>query len=77
MAYKPVIGGYRHRALVGRARGKNRKLRGIFETIVETGPDRAALYQLLTAAVLLSAQIDEVLADLDEFEEPAKPAEEG
>lgn len=70
MPYRPAIGGYKHRALVARGKSKNRKLRGALQTIIETGPDRAGLYQLLTAAALLSAQIDEILDDLGGYQQP-------
>ena len=69
MAYKPIRGGYKHRALIAEANSATRQQRDIIRRIITTGPDRAELFQLLTQLALLSSRIDELIAALAEFED--------
>lgn len=65
MPLKPQRNGRIWRQQIAKARADVRKQRRLITDIVETGPDRAMLYQILVAISLLAGQIDDVLESLD------------
>ena len=67
MAYKAKVGGYNWRQTVTAARIDLRKQRSMLTRIVEGDMSQAELYQLISAIALISAAIDDRLADLEEF----------
>lgn len=71
MPLKPQRNGRIWRQQIAKGRADLRKQRRLLANIVETGPDRATLYQMLVAISLLAGQIDDVLESLDsDFREP-------
>lgn len=71
MPLKPQRNGRIWRQQIAKGRADLRKQRRLITDIVETGPDRAALYQMLVAIALLAGQIDDILESLDtDFREP-------
>lgn len=69
MAYKPIRGGYKHRALIADIRSATRQQRDIIRRIITTGPSQAELFQLLTQLALLSSRIDDLTDALAQFED--------
>jgi hypothetical protein len=63
-AYTPKLQGYRYRQLLAEARALCHRQREIVGDVVERGADRAELYQALTAIVLLSSKVEDVLDGL-------------
>jgi len=73
MGYKPRHGGYKHRNLIARGKSATKKQRTIIQRIIESGPTREELYQLLTALALITSQIDDTLDDLATYGKEEDP----
>jgi len=69
MPYKPIRGGTIYSQKLARAASINRQIREIITTLVEGDIDRSKLYQYLAAITLNTVRIDDVLTDLQHFDE--------
>ena len=69
MPYRPIRGGTIYNQKLAQAAAINRQTRAIITQIVEGGTEPAKLYQLLTALTLNTVRIDDLLTDLQQFDE--------
>lgn len=77
MPKKPQLNGYIYRRRIGSARSNVRKQQMILRRIIETGPDRASLYQLISAISVLAFEINEDLEGLlTDFDIPEEERED-
>lgn len=72
MGYKPKIGGTKYNGLIARGRDATREQCRLIADIIANGPNQAELFQMLTAVVLLTRQIDDVLFDLEGYRQEEK-----
>ena len=69
MPYKPIKGGTIYTQKLARAASINRQIREVITRLTEGGIEPAKLYQMLTAITLLTVRSDDVLTDLQHFDE--------
>ena len=69
MPYRPIRGGTIYNRKLARAASINGQIREIIAKLIEGGIDRTQLYQYLTAITLNTVRLDDILADLQQFDE--------
>ena len=69
MPYKPIIGGTIYNQKIAKAAAVNRQIREIITKLIEGGIETSQLYQYLTAITLNTVRLDDILADLQQFDE--------
>lgn len=69
MPYRPIRGGTIYAQKLARAASANRQIREIIARLTEGGIEPAKLYQSLTAITLLTVRSDDVLTDLQQFDQ--------
>lgn len=69
MPYQPKRGGTIYNRKVAAIAAFNRQIRDVIEQITEGGITNAQLYQYLTAIALITVRSDDVLRDLEDFDQ--------
>lgn len=75
MPYKPIRGGSIYNRKLAALTAHNRHVRQIIQTIIETGATREQLNQYLVAITLISTKIDDLVADLRDFDDKPTDAD--
>lgn len=69
MPYRAKRGATRYNQHLARGRQHCRKIRELITRVIESGGDTNTLYLTLNAITLLTVAIDDVLTDLEAFDE--------
>lgn len=69
MPYRPIKGGTIYSQKLNKAAAINRQIREIIARLTEGGIDHTTLYQMLVAITLSTVRLDDILTDLQQFDE--------
>lgn len=69
MPYRPIRSGTIYNRKIAKAASINSQIREIIAKLIEGGINHTELYQYLTAITLNTVRLDDILTDLQQFDE--------